>query len=115
MPVYNTKESYLREAIESILNQTFESFELLIVDDGSTTDVESIVKSYKDPRIKFYKNEKNLGISLETNRLLDVAQGEYLAIMDSDDIALHCRFEKEVEYLESHPEVSQFVIDYLGS
>ena len=106
MPVYNTKEEYLRESVESILNQTFSDFELVIVDDGSVNDIESIVKSYNDNRIKFYKNEKNLGVSGTRNRLIDLAQGKYAAFQDSDDIAYLERLEKQAKFLNDHPEIS---------
>ena len=105
MPVYKTPEKYLRETIESILNQTYRDFEFLILDDCPAQRVESVVKSYKDERIKYFQNEKNMGISLSRNKLLDLSQGEYLAVMDHDDISLSERFEKEVAYLDAHPEV----------
>lgn len=105
MPVYKTNEKYLREAIESILSQTFEDFEFLILDDCPEDDREEIIKSYKDKRIKYYKNEKNLGITLSRNKLIDMAQGEYLAVIDHDDIALPTRFEEQVRVLDTHPEI----------
>lgn len=104
MPVYKTNEQYLREAIESILNQTFTDFELLIVDDCPAEPRADVVKSYQDPRIKYYQNECNLGISEARNRLLDLAQGEYLAVFDHDDISLPTRLEKEVTFLDQHPD-----------
>lgn len=104
MPVYKTNEKYLRDAIESILNQTFEDFEFLILDDCPEDDREEIVKSYQDERIKYYKNEKNLGITPSRNKLIDMAKGEYLAVFDHDDISLPERLEKEVSYLDEHPE-----------
>ena len=105
-PVYNTKEEYLRQAIESILNQTFKDFEFLIIDDASPdTNVEKVIKSYDDKRIKYLRNKENLGISKTRNKLIDMAKGKYLAIMDHDDFSLPLRFEKQVEYLDSHPEV----------
>ena len=104
MPVYKTDENYLREAIESILSQTFEDFEFLILDDCPEDDREEIIKSYKDKRIKYYKNEKNLGITPSRNKLIDMAKGEYLAIFDHDDISLPTRLEKQVAYLDEHPE-----------
>ena len=88
LPVYNTPEDFLRQAVESILNQTFQDFELLIVNDASTTDVEKVIRSYSDSRIKYFKNKTNLGISGTRNILLDKAQGKYLAVMDHDDISL---------------------------
>lgn len=105
MPVYNTKEEYLREAIESILNQTYKDFEFIIVDDGSTTDIKSIVQSYQDPRIKYHYQE-NTGIAGALNKGLSLANSEYIARMDSDDISLPERFEKQVNFLDTHPEIS---------
>ena len=105
MPVYKTDKKYLREAIESILNQTFSDFEFLILDDCPDDDREKIVKSYKDKRIKYSKNEKNLGITPSRNKLIDMAQGEYLAIFDHDDISMPERFAKQVAYLDKHPKV----------
>lgn len=105
MPVYKTNEKYLREAIESILSQTFEDFKFLILDDCPEDDREEIIKSYKDKRIKYYKNEKNLEITLSRNKLIDMAQGEFLAVIDHDDIALPTRFEEQVRVLDMHPEI----------
>ena len=105
MPVYKTPEDYLKEAIESILNQTFSDFEFLILDDCPEQSVENIVESYKDKRIIYAKNQHNMGISASRNKLIDMAQGEYLAVMDHDDVALPERFSKEVAFLDSHPEI----------
>lgn len=105
MPIYNTKEEYLRTAIESILNQSFTDFEFLILDDCPDNPREDIVKSYKDKRIKYSKNERNLGITPSRNKLIEMAKGEYLAIFDHDDISLPERLEKEVAYLDGHSEV----------
>ena len=102
-PTYNTKEEYLREAIESVLNQTFSDFEFIVLDDCSPDpNVEKVVKSYTDPRIRFYRNERNLGISQTRNKLIDLASGEYLAVMDHDDVSLPERFEKEAAYLDAY-------------
>lgn len=98
LPVYNTPEDFLRQAVESILNQTFQDFELLIVNDASTTDVEKVIRSYSDSRIKYFKNKTNLGISGTRNILLDKAQGKYLAVMDHDDISLPERLAREVGF-----------------
>lgn len=105
MPIYKTKEAYLRTAIESILNQTFGDFEFLILDDCPNDTREDIVKSYHDARIKYLKNDKNLGITPSRNKLIEMAKGEYLATMDHDDISLPTRFEKQVAYLDSHKNV----------
>ena len=105
MPVYNTKEEYLREAIESILNQTFPDFEFIIINDGSTNNAEDIILSYKDKRIRYIK-QKNSGVAKTLNYGFDIAQGKYIARMDSDDISLPFRFEKQVEFLERNKGVS---------
>ncbi|WP_096026589.1 glycosyltransferase family 2 protein [Campylobacter lanienae] len=105
MPVYKTNEKYLKEAIASILNQTFTDFEFLILDDCPDDTREEIVKSYNDNRIKYSKNEKNLGITPSRNKLIDMAKGEYLAIFDHDDISLPTRFEQQVKYLDEHKDV----------
>lgn len=105
MPIYKTNEVHLREAITSILTQTFTDFEFLLLDDCPDDDREKIVKSYNDKRIKYFKNEKNLGISASRNKLIDMARGEYIAIFDHDDISMPERLEKEVLHLDSHPEI----------
>lgn len=105
VPIYKTNPDYLKEAIQSILNQTFADFELLILDDCPEDTREEVVKSFQDKRIKYFKNEQNLGITPSRNKLIDLAQGEYLAIMDHDDVALPERFEEEVKVLDTHPEI----------
>lgn len=105
MPIYRTQESYLRTAIESILNQTYWDYEFLILDDCPEDDREDIVKSYNDPRIVYMRNDKNLGITQSRNKLIELAKGDYLATMDHDDISLPTRFEKQVAYLDTHPTV----------
>lgn len=104
MPVYNG-ERYLKEAIDSILSQTYGDFELIIIDDGSTDATEKMILAYQDHRIRYDKNEKNLGVAASLNRGLDLAKGEYVARMDADDISLSDRFEKQVNFMEAHPEV----------
>lgn len=105
MPVYKTKEEYLKPAIESILSQTYTDFEFIILDDcPQDTKCEKIIKSYNDKRIRYYRNDKNLGISGARNKLLDLACGEYLAIMDHDDISLSDRFSKQVKFLDENPQ-----------
>ena len=105
MPVYNTKEEYLRASIESILNQTFKNFEFIIVNDGSTNNVEEVILSYKDDRIKYFKQE-NQGIVGALNNAWSKASGKYIARMDSDDIAYPERFAKQIKFLEENPEYS---------
>lgn len=104
MKVYNG-ERYLREAIDSILAQTFRDFELLIIDDGSTDGSADIVRGYSDARIRFLQNERNMGLCATQNRALEEARGAYIAVMDSDDISYPTRFERQVEFLETHEDV----------
>ncbi len=104
MPIYDTNPQYLREAIESILNQTFSVFEFLILNDSpDNLELGQIVKSYQDNRIVYVVNEKNIGISASRNKLLMMARGEYIAVMDHDDISLPERFQEEVKILENDP------------
>lgn len=105
MSNYNTPEEYLRDSIESVLNQTYSNFEFIIIDDCSTDNSLEIIKSYKDERIVLLENEKNFGITKSLNRGLEIAQGQYVARMDADDVCLPERFEKQVEYLENNPHV----------
>lgn len=106
LPVYNTNPRHLRECIESILNQTFQDFELIILNDASTENLDDIINSYTDERIRYYKNEINSGITKTRNRLLELAVGKYIAICDHDDISVPERFEKEYKFLEQNPEFS---------
>ena len=98
MPVYNC-EKFLKKAIDSILNQTFDNFEYIIINDGSTDNTLNIIKSYKDKRIKIINNSKNLGISRSLNKGIRQAKGEYIARHDSDDISDLNRFKLQLEYL----------------
>lgn len=107
-PIYNTNPAHLREMIESILNQTFTDFEFLILNDSpDNAEIEKIVLEYAshDARIKYAKNEKNMGITPSRNKLLKMARGEYLAIFDHDDISVLDRLEQEVAYLDAHPHI----------
>ena len=104
MPVYNTKEEYLREAVESILNQTFTDFEFIIINDGSTNNAKDVILSYTDNRIKYYEQE-NIKLIGTLNRGLSLCTGEYIARMDSDDISLPERFAKQVEILDNNPDI----------
>lgn len=106
MAEYNTKEEELREAIESILNQTYERFELLIIDDCSNEKSSKIIKSYKDDRIKMFRNQENLGLAKSLNEGIKLASTDYIIRMDTDDIALKNRIEKQVDFALKHPEYS---------
>lgn len=104
MPVYNG-EKYLKEAIDSILCQTFTDFIFLIIDDGSTDNSFNIIKSYKDERIKLLINEKNLGLSKTLNIGIESSDSKYIARMDHDDISAPSRIEEQVKFMEAHPEI----------
>lgn len=105
MPVYNTKEEWLREAIESILNQSYKDFEFIIIDDGSDESIEPVVNSYNDDRIVFIR-QNNQGIARSLNSGFKIAKGEYIARMDSDDISMPERFEKQVTFLDNNPQIT---------
>jgi|TARA_B100000315_G_scaffold206903_1_gene201518 glycosyltransferase involved in cell wall biosynthesis len=104
MPVYNGAK-YLNEAIESILNQTFENFEFLIIDDKSTDNSLEIIKSYDDPCIRLVENAENIGQSATLNKGIDLALGEYIARMDQDDVSLPERLEEQVNYFKQHTDI----------
>jgi glycosyltransferase involved in cell wall biosynthesis len=109
LPVFNT-DKYLQQSIESILNQTFTDFELIIIDDGSTDNSLKIIQSFDDNRIKIIQNQTNQGISTSLNKSIDLAQGKYIARMDADDISMPERLKKQVAFLEKNP-----TIDLVGS
>ena len=107
-PIYNTNPGHLREMIESILNQTFTDCEFLILNDSpDNKEIEKIVMEYAkhDKRVKYAKNDKNMGITPSRNKLLKMASGEYLAIFDHDDISVPTRLEQQVAYLDANPYV----------
>lgn len=111
MGIYNCEDT-LAESIESILNQTHNNLELIMCDDGSTDNTYKIAKKYseKDRRIILLKNEKNLTLGPTLNRCLEHATGKYCARMDGDDLSTPDRFEKQIAFLEAHPE-----FDVVGS
>ncbi|EMG0007840.1 glycosyltransferase, partial [Acinetobacter baumannii] len=104
LPAYNA-ELYLKEAIDSVLSQTFTDFELIILNDGSIDRTEEIILSYNDSRIVYVKNEKNLGLIGTLNKGINLAKGKYIARMDADDICLPERFKKQVDFLEKNNEI----------
>jgi glycosyltransferase involved in cell wall biosynthesis len=116
MCVYNAA-TYLREAIDSILNQTYSDFEFLIYSDGSTDDTAVIVKSYTDPRIIFVDHKVNRSVSPNLNEGLDLARGRYIARMDGDDIAHPERLAKQVAYMDANPAVGLCgsAVRYIGA
>ncbi len=106
MPVYNGEE-YLAEAFESILNQTFTDFEFIIVDDGSEDGSAEIIRAFaaRDQRIRLLQHERNRGEPSARNSGIAAATGQYIAAMDCDDISLPQRLEKQVNHLQSHPNI----------
>ena len=104
MPVYNV-EKYVGAAIESILTQTFEDFELLIIDDASTDHTYDIISQYNDKRIRKIRNHTNIGIASSLNLGLSMTNSIYVARMDGDDISKPTRFEKQIAYMKSNPDL----------
>lgn len=106
MGIYNCAET-LPDAIDSILNQTYSNWQLIMCDDGSSDDTYSVAKDYQikyPDKIKLIKNPHNMGLNATLNRCLECADGEYIARMDGDDISLPERLKKEITFLETHPE-----------
>ncbi|MFN2333548.1 MAG: glycosyltransferase family 2 protein [Wenzhouxiangellaceae bacterium] len=106
IPVFN-REHYVCVAINSILAQTFQDFELLLIDDGSTDRTGEVLAGFDDPRIRIATNPANLGIPASRNRGLDLARGQYIALLDSDDHAYPERLKRQVDYLDAHRGISQ--------
>lgn len=105
MPVFNDAP-YLKEAIDSILTQTISDFTLLIVDDGSTDSSPKIIESYDDRRIKIIHHSQNMGRAAARNTALQYADSKYFAWMDADDVARQDRLQKQISFLDKHPEIS---------
>lgn len=111
MPVWNA-EAYLREAIKSILSQSYKNFVFLIIDDGSTDETAKIVKSFKDKRIKFIHHNKNIGLTRRLNEGLTLTKTKYLARMDADDVAVKNRFRFQRQFLVDNPEYALIGSNY---
>ena len=106
MPMYQTSSDYLKEAVESILAQSYKDFEFIILNDSpENPDLRAMVENYTDRRIRYYENSKNLGIAGSYNRLLELATCEYAAMMNHDDISHPDRIKLQVEFLDAHPEI----------
>ena len=116
MPAYNVG-AYIKEAIESVLAQTFKDFTLLVIDDCSTDNTAEVVHSFSDPRIRYEKNEHNLGLAENLNRGLELSDTELCARMDGDDIAEPNWLETGVKILDTHPEVGicSFGFQFFGT
>jgi glycosyltransferase involved in cell wall biosynthesis len=104
MPVYNAGQ-YLSEAMESILKQRFKDFEFIIIDDASQDNSPELIKKYEDSRIVFVENQENIGVARTLNRGLELARGRYIARMDADDISMPERLDRQVRFMDEHPEI----------
>lgn len=111
-PVYNTKQEELEESIKSILNQTFDDFEFIIINDGSTNNAGDVILSFDDKRIRYIKNESNLKLIKTLNKGLELSKGKYIARLDSDDFSLPERLEKQYNYMEEHENVGLLGTSY---
>lgn len=105
IPSYN-HSNYIKETISSVLNQTFTDFELIVLDDCSTDDSVSVIKSFSDDRLKFIKSFVNSGVVSSLNKMIKIASGEYIAVLGSDDVWNPDKLEKQVFYLEGHPNIA---------
>lgn len=104
MPVYNG-QAYVHDAVASMLNQTYQDFDLLVIDDGSTDDTLKILQAFDDARLVIEENPQNMGIVKTLNKGLKMIMGEYVVRMDADDIAKPTRLEKQVAFMDSRPDV----------
>ena len=104
MPAYNA-EAYIAEAVSSILDQSWQNLELIIVDDASADATAEVIRKFSDPRIRLQTNSRNLGIAASTNQAIGASKGEYLALMDDDDISMPDRLRAQVTYLENNREI----------
>jgi glycosyltransferase involved in cell wall biosynthesis len=102
---FHNEEAYLLDLIKSVFAQTFTDWELILVDDGSTDNSLQIARSINDPRIRVFTNGQNLGRSASLNKITTLARGKYIARFDADDMCGMTRIQKQVEFIESQPEV----------
>lgn len=109
VPAFNNATT-IGAAVRSILNQTYTNWELIILNDGSTDDSQSVLEQYKDSRIRIVSDNQNKGLPYRRNQAIQIGTGKYFACMDGDDISFPERIQKQVEYLEEHPD-----IDLLGT
>ncbi len=101
MPMFNAA-AYVAQTVESLLNQTFRDFELIVVDDASTDGCADLVHAYADPRIKVLVNPQNMGIVYSRNRGLDAASGRYYAPFDADDVAMPTKYAQQIHFLSDN-------------
>lgn len=101
MPAYNCA-SFIREAVDSVLAQTYSNWELIIVDDCSTDDTAEVIDSYDDSRIQYLRNAQNMGAAMTRNEALNVAKGRYIAFLDSDDIWMPSKLDRQIAFMEQN-------------
>ena len=101
MPSWNTA-NFIAESIQSVINQTYTNWELLIVDDCSTDNTDEVVASFKDKRIRYFKNKKNSGAALTRNKAMRKAQGEWIAFLDSDDLWMPEKLERQIDFMKKN-------------
>ncbi len=104
MSVWNNAP-YIVQSVDSILQQSFQDFEFIIMDDRGSDNTVELIEAYDDPRITLHHNPKNMGISASLNRALELAKGRYIAIMDGDDIALPEKLSQQIAFMDAHPEI----------
>ncbi|MCI8326671.1 MAG: glycosyltransferase [Lachnospiraceae bacterium] len=105
IPAYNNAD-YIKETVESVLRQTYQNLELIVVDDNSTDHTVEILESIQDERLKIYHNEKNLGMVGNWNRCLELATGDYVKLICADDMIASAAIEKEANAMKKHPSVN---------
>lgn len=108
-PVYN-QDKFIQDAVDSVLNQTYKDFEIIVINDGSTDKTEEILREYGD-KIR-WKSQENQGHAVARNSGISVAKGEYFAFLDADDMCMPDRLELQVDYLDKHPAVGLVYTDY---
>lgn len=101
MPSYNTAQ-YIKESIDSVINQSYKNWELIIVDDCSTDNTDEVVEGISDDRIRYIKNEKNSGAAISRNKALREAKGRWIAFLDSDDLWMPEKLEKQLTFMENN-------------
>jgi hypothetical protein len=105
MSVYNARADFLRSAVESILAQSCDQFELILIDDGAERQIKNVLREYTDRRIRLIMHEENLGLARSLNEGITLARGKYLARQDADDVSMAMRIERQVKFLEANPDV----------
>ena len=101
MPSYNT-DKYIENSINSVINQTYTNWELIIVDDCSSDNTDEIIRGFDDIRIRYVKNDRNSGAAISRNRALRLAQGRWIAFLDSDDLWRPEKLEKQLQFMKEH-------------